>query len=197
MFSSVILMDQDNIIITKSELHYPIQVKIYSFWVLLHKFFYQTTNQIPIIILSKSGITCNLLSFFFFKRKKQEIKLMDNNIICIRYMVHHLPFTHIGGAPVAFATRKDIAMSSQFLVNPFPELVILLVHETSQRMDILSTKQGEKKVSNDLFLVTKSLIDAGISFVYTLKYFLWKKAAFESTILYVPVHQTDHHPPYV
>jgi hypothetical protein len=98
---------------------------------------------------------------------------------------------------VAFATTKDIAISSQFLVNPFPELVILLVHETSQRMDILSTKQGEKKVSNDLFLVTKSLIDAGISFVYTLKYFLWKKAAFESTILYVPVHQTDHHPPYV
>jgi hypothetical protein len=25
------------------------------------------------------------------------------------------PLTHIGGAPVTFATRKDIAISSQFL----------------------------------------------------------------------------------
>ena len=127
---------------------------------------------------------------------------MDNNIICIRYMVHHLPFTHIGGAPVAFATRKDIAMSSQFLVYPFPDLVKLLV----DRHIINKRKRGGgggmkcKRLiiwKNNLFLVTYSLIDAGISFVYILKYFLWKKAAFESTILYVPDHQTDHHPPYM
>lgn len=53
------------------------------------------------------------------------------------------------------------------------------------------------KWKKNLFLVIYSLIDAGISFVYIRKYFLWKKAAFESTILYVPVHQTDHHPPYM
>lgn len=29
----------------------------------------------------------------------------------------HIPFTQIGGAPVAFATRKDIAISSQFLAD--------------------------------------------------------------------------------
>lgn len=39
------------------------------------------------------------------------------------------------------------------------------------------------KMVKNLFLVTYSLIDAGISFVYRMKYFLWKKAAFESTIL--------------
>ena len=50
------------------------------------------------------------------------------------------------------------------------------------------------KGTTDLYLVVNSLIEAGISFVYRLKYFLWKKDAFDSTILYVPVHQTDHHP---
>jgi len=31
--------------------------------------------------------------------------------------MNQIPLTHMGGAPVAFATRKDIAISSQFLVN--------------------------------------------------------------------------------
>lgn len=32
-----------------------------------------------------------------------------------RQSLSDLPLTHIGGTPVAFATRKAIAMSSQFL----------------------------------------------------------------------------------
>lgn len=109
---------------------------------------------------------------------------------------------------MAFATRKDIAMSSQFLVYPFPDLVKLLgdQHITNKRRVGGGKGRGGEgrmkrkrliKWKNNLFLVTYSLIDACISFVYTLKYFLWKKAAFESTILYVPDHQTDHHPPYM
>lgn len=33
------------------------------------------------------------------------------------YKIKYSPFTQIGGAPVAFATRNDIAISSQFLHN--------------------------------------------------------------------------------
>lgn len=40
------------------------------------------------------------------KKSKNKIKIMNQ-----------IPLTHMGGAPVAFATRKDIAISSQFLVN--------------------------------------------------------------------------------
>jgi len=41
---------------------------------------------------------------------KRENELLNQGIV-------KLPLTHNGGAPVAFATRKDIAISSQFLVN--------------------------------------------------------------------------------
>lgn len=40
-------------------------------------------------------------------------------------------------------------------------------------------------------------MEAGMWLVYIPKYLEWKNAAFESTILYVPVHHTDHHPPYL
>jgi hypothetical protein len=41
----------------------------------------------------------------------------NSRSIIKRYGIVKLPLTHNGGAPVAFATRKDIAISSQFLVN--------------------------------------------------------------------------------
>jgi hypothetical protein len=45
---------------------------------------------------------------------------------------------------VAFATRKDIAISSQFLEYPFHDRVNKLVDDTSQMMKTLSTKNGGK-----------------------------------------------------
>lgn len=42
--------------------------------------------------------------------------------------IYDLPFTHTGGAPVTFATRKDIAMSSQFLVKFNTWLSGIFVH---------------------------------------------------------------------
>jgi hypothetical protein len=63
------------------------------------------------------------------------------------YQVSHLPLTHIGGAPVAFATRKDIAISSQFLEYPSHDLVNKLVDDTSNDEDIINKSRG-KIVSN-------------------------------------------------
>lgn len=49
-------------------------------------------------------------------RREKQIKHMMKTAL-------DLPFSHMGGAPVAFATRNDIAISSQFLENPTYELV--------------------------------------------------------------------------
>jgi hypothetical protein len=74
----------------------------------------------------------------------------------------------MGGAPVAFATRKDIAISSQFLVNQLNywenNKIVGLKFE---RLKSDKNKGIWWMYSSDknLFLVTNSLIDDGISFV--------------------------------
>lgn len=58
-------------------------------------------------------LTYQLYTSILPNTETQEAKLMYNKFA----KKYTLPFTHIGGAPVAFATRNDIAISSQFLVN--------------------------------------------------------------------------------
>lgn len=102
----------------------------------------------------------------------------------------------MGGASVTLATRNDIAISSQFLMNHQTASGAIKHINERQRHGIKMPSNGLSQWKKNLFSVTNSLIDVGISFVYRRRYFLWKKEAFESTILYVPVHQTDHHPQY-
>lgn len=57
----------------------------------------------------------------------------------------------------------------------------LSVNCTAQK---INAEEDNKLIKQDnLFFIIYSLIEAGIEFVYRLRYFLWKKAALERTIL--------------
>ena len=77
---------------------------------------------------------------------KQRVQDEKKEIREVYNLVHmnHLPFTHIGGEPVAFATRNDIAISSQFLVDQF-QYSGERVHEQC------NSTSGKKMVNNILY----------------------------------------------
>lgn len=69
-------------------------------------------------VLHEKELKLKLLNKKVFKKNQKmgQRKTINNFDL---YQINNLPFTQIGGAPVAFAMRKDIAISSQFLMNQF------------------------------------------------------------------------------
>ena len=66
----------------------------------------------------------------------------------VSYKEHSLHFTHIGGALVAFATRKDIAISSQFLEKSIQHVswsCIIHVNNTNLKDDRARKESKLKK----------------------------------------------------